>query len=97
MSGLVETTAGLISKVSNVYANSLEASKDNVIYIFDLMTENTVPVNGRVRINLPDEASMNTAYVQNNCYRLDYAQVPISLDCFADYDGNYFDVVIRSS
>lgn len=88
---------GLIYKVSEITSNDYTANKVDAIYTFELKTQSIVPVNGRIRVNLPDNMSMRGSQVQNNCYRLNYAQNSLRMDCVANESQNYFDVFIKSS
>ena len=96
MGGQVETTPGEIVKLAEITASSYVAGEEMVTYTFDIQPENRVPINGRIRFQLPDEAYMDVDTVQSNCMRLGSFRDD-SLDCFANIDSLYFDVIVRSA
>ena len=67
------------------------------MYNFYLETEHDVPLNGRIRITAPSQCPLTSYDLENNCYRLGDGTSPTSLDCDVNVDGNYFDVIVRSS
>ena len=97
MSEVVTTTPGLITKLSEIQASSYEVGKENVKYIFDMQCQHDVPVNGRVRVILPDASAMNSQLLRNNCYRLDFAQRPLRVNCEVNELDNYFDILVASN
>ena len=93
----VAMTPGTIFKVADIVPGSYRASEDNVVYIFSIMAEHQVPPNGRIRVTLESDMTMQARELQNNCYRLDYSTYPITLDCFVNEDEAYFDIVVRAT
>ena len=69
----METQSGLVTKVTDVLASSYVTSKENVIYTFEVTTQHTVPVNGRVRFWFPTDIDINGYQLESNCFRLDYS------------------------
>ena len=88
-------TAGSIFKLDEIVPSSFRASQDDVIYIFTFQTEHDVGVNGRIRITLNSDMSMDEFTIRNNCYRLDYESFPINLDCLVNLEFNHLDIIIR--
>ena len=39
---------------------------------------------------------MNAYQLESNCFRLDFAQSPIRLNCQVDAASNFFDVIVNS-
>ena len=90
----METQAGLVSKVTDVIASSYVTSRENIIYTFEVKTQHTVQVNGRVRFNFPSDIVIDGYQLASNCFRLDYSNIPIRLNCYVDEASNFFDVLI---
>jgi len=62
-----------------------------------MKTEHNVPVNGRIRVILPEDMSIETSSLVNNCFRLDKSNRQTRLDCTANSSNNSFEVMVRSS
>lgn len=45
--------------MAEIVASSYVAGEEMVTYTFDIQPENRVPINGRIRFQLPDEAYMD--------------------------------------
>ena len=56
-----------------------------------------MPVDGILRFHLPATTSLEKSRLRNNCYRLEYSQSNLPLDCEGNEDDNYFDVFIKSN
>jgi len=81
---LVTTVAGGVTKGADITSSSMVTyyAGRNGIYNFNFNFENTVPLGGFIRVNLPDEMVIGEArLLASYCYRIDFASAPISLRC----------------
>lgn len=80
----VSTQNGTVIKTRDVSASSTIANDQNVVYTFSMKFTYPVPIGGSIKISFTDSAKVgNLSVLGNSCFRLDFSNKPLSLQCFA--------------
>ena len=66
------TTSGLIYKEGEVQSDSLVTYDSETVYTFKMSFEHHIPLDGKIRFNLPEEMAVYNIYeLMRTCYRVD--------------------------